>query len=59
MAITAMTYGKGIAAILLSAVLYAYNLILQRQQALIAGPIEIAFFQNATMVAVYLVFAPF
>jgi S-adenosylmethionine uptake transporter len=50
---------KGIAAILLSAVLYAYNLILQRQQAQIAEPIEIVFFQNATMVAVYLVFAPF
>jgi S-adenosylmethionine uptake transporter len=51
--------GKGIAAILLSAVLYAYNLILQRQQALLAGPGEIVFFQNATMFSVYLVFAPF
>lgn len=51
--------GKGIAAILCSAVLYAYNLILQRQQALIAEPIEIAFFQNATVVSVYLLLAPF
>jgi len=51
--------GKGIVAILLSAVLYAYNLILQRQQALLAKPVEIAFFQNATMVAVYLCFAPY
>ena len=50
--------GEGIAAILLSAVLYAYNLILQRQQALLAGPVEITFFQCATMAAVYLVFAP-
>lgn len=50
---------KGIAAILVSAILYAYNLILQRQQALIAEPVEIVFFQNATMVGVYLVFAPF
>ncbi len=50
--------GMGIAAILLSALLYAYNLILQRQQALVANPIEIAFFQNATVVAVYLVLAP-
>lgn len=50
---------KGVAAILLSAVLYAYNLILQRQQAQIAGPIEITFFQNAVMVAVYSLFAPF
>lgn len=49
---------KGIAAILLSALMYAYNLILQRKQALVAGPIEIAFFQNATVVTVYLLFAP-
>lgn len=51
--------GMGMAAILLSAVLYAYNLILQRQQALIAKPVEIAFFQNATVVSVYALFAPF
>jgi S-adenosylmethionine uptake transporter len=50
--------GKGIAAILMSAVLYAYNLILQRQQALLAEPVEIAFFQSTTMLAVYLCFAP-
>jgi S-adenosylmethionine uptake transporter len=35
----------GIAAILFSAVLYAWNLILQRQQAQIADPREIAMFQ--------------
>ena len=35
----------GIAAILASAVLYAWNLILQRRQALIAGPVEVATFQ--------------
>ena len=51
--------GMGIAAILLSAVLYAYNLILQRQQALLAEPIEITFFQNGTVLAIYLVFSPF
>ncbi|MBK6739320.1 MAG: DMT family transporter [Haliea sp.] len=50
--------GKGIIAILLSAVLYAYNLILQRQQALVAEPVEIAFFQNATMLTVYACLAP-
>ena len=50
--------GKGIVAILLSALMYAYNLILQRQQALVAEPIEIAFYQNGTVVAVYLCFAP-
>jgi S-adenosylmethionine uptake transporter len=36
----------GIAAVLASAVLYAWNLILQRQQAQAAGPREVAFFQN-------------
>lgn len=35
----------GIGAILISAVLYAWNLILQRRQALMAGPIEVATFQ--------------
>ncbi len=36
----------GAAAVLFSAVVFAYNLILARRQAQIAGPIEIAFFQN-------------
>lgn len=36
----------GIAAILCSALLYAFNLVLQRKQALLAGPVEIALFQN-------------
>jgi S-adenosylmethionine uptake transporter len=45
--------GRGIAAILLSAVLYAYNLILQRQQALVARPVEIAFFQNCTLTVLF------
>lgn len=48
----------GIAAILLSAVMYAYNLILQRRQALLAGPVEIAFFQNTVVFGVYLALAP-
>lgn len=48
----------GIVAILVSAVLYAYNLILQRQQALAAKPFEIAFFQNGTVVFMYLLLAP-
>jgi S-adenosylmethionine uptake transporter len=51
--------GKGIAAILVSAGLYAYNLILQRQQALLAGPIEIAFFQNCTVITLFACLAPF
>jgi S-adenosylmethionine uptake transporter len=36
----------GMAAILVSAILYAYNLILARRQALVAKPLEIVFFQN-------------
>ncbi|CAM3976693.1 EamA domain-containing protein [Novosphingobium lubricantis] len=36
---------RGMAAILVSSVLYAWNLVLQRQQALIAAPEEVAFFQ--------------
>lgn len=46
----------GAAAVLFSAVVFAYNLILARRQAQIAGPIEIAFFQNL-FVAVVLSFA--
>jgi len=37
---------KGLVAILVSAVLYAWNLVLQRQQAQIAAPEEVAFFQT-------------
>jgi S-adenosylmethionine uptake transporter len=51
--------GRGIVAILMSAVLYAYNLILQRQQALLAGPVEIAFFQNGTVIILFSCLAPF
>jgi S-adenosylmethionine uptake transporter len=35
-----------VGAVFLSAVFYAYNLILARRQAKMAGPMEIAFFQN-------------
>lgn len=37
---------KGLIATLVSAVLYAWNLVLQRQQALVAKPEEVAFFQT-------------
>lgn len=50
---------SGIIAILLSAVMYGYNLILQRQQALVAKPGEIAFFQNTTILFLYALLAPF
>ena len=36
----------GMACVIVSAVLYAYNLILARRQALVAKPIEIVFFQH-------------
>jgi S-adenosylmethionine uptake transporter len=39
----------GMAAIIASAVLYAYNLILARRQAQLARPLEIVFFQNAVV----------
>jgi S-adenosylmethionine uptake transporter len=41
----------GAAAVLFSAVVFAYNLILARQQAQVAGPVEIAFFQNLFVAA--------
>ena len=41
-----MDHVWGAAAVLFSAVVFAYNLILARQQAQVAGPIEIAFFQT-------------
>jgi S-adenosylmethionine uptake transporter len=49
----------GVAAIFLSAVFYSYNLILQRQQAQVASPIEIVFFQNLVVSVLLGMFAPF
>ncbi len=49
----------GIGAILASAVLYAGNLVIQRQQALLAGPIEISFSQNLIVGGCFLLLAPF
>jgi S-adenosylmethionine uptake transporter len=48
----------GAAAVLFSAVVFAYNLILARQQAQLAGPIEIAFFQNLFVAATLSLVAP-
>lgn len=48
----------GVAAVLFSAIVYAYNLVLARQQAQVAGPIEIAFFQNLLVSAVLMLAAP-
>ena len=49
----------GSLAILASAALYAYNIILMRQQALLAKPMEIAFFMSLIMTTCFLFAAPF
>ncbi len=48
----------GVMAVLGSAVLFAWNLILQRQQAQCASPIEVAFFQHLVMLGVFALAAP-
>lgn len=49
----------GSAAILVSAVCYAYNLILMRRQSLVADANEAAFYQSLTMAAFLALAAPF
>lgn len=49
----------GLAALMLSAVLYAWNLVLQRQQALLASPVEVSTFQNGVVSLVLVAGAPF
>ena len=49
----------GAASIIVSAMLYAYNIVLMRQQALVARPLEIAFYQYVVVVAVLALAAPF
>jgi S-adenosylmethionine uptake transporter len=48
----------GTAAVLISTVFYAYNLILARRQALLAKPTEIMFFQSLALSAIFLLPAP-
>jgi S-adenosylmethionine uptake transporter len=50
---------RGSLAILASASLYAYNIILMRRQALLAAPVEVAFFTSGIMAASFLLAAPF
>ena len=50
---------QGSISILLSAGLYAYNIILMRQQAQVAKPVEIAFFTSAIVSTSLLIAAPF
>ncbi|HEY0112583.1 MAG TPA: DMT family transporter [Allosphingosinicella sp.] len=49
----------GSIAILGSASLYAYNIILMRQQALVARPLEISFFTSLIMLSCFLLISPF
>jgi drug/metabolite transporter (DMT)-like permease len=49
----------GSLAILFSAGLYAWNIILMRQQAQLAGPVEIAFFTALVMVCCFALASPF
>ncbi len=49
----------GIGAILISAVFYAYNVILQRQQAQMASPVQVAFLQTFFALVATAIFAPF
>jgi len=48
----------GTASILVSSMLYAWNLVLQRQQSLLAGPVEVATFQTGMVTVVLVLFAP-
>ncbi|BBC74430.1 permease [Altererythrobacter sp. B11] len=48
----------GAASVLLSSILYAWNLVLQRQQALLAKPGEVATWQNGVMLVLLIGFAP-
>lgn len=50
--------GWGMASILVSAVLYAWNLILQRQQAQVSNPVEVALFQSLFVGLSLVVLAP-
>lgn len=49
----------GIAAVLVSAIFYAVNLVVARHQAQIAKPMEIAFFQNLFVLGLLALAAPF
>jgi S-adenosylmethionine uptake transporter len=48
----------GSAAIIAAAVFYAINLVLMRQQSLVAGPVEVGFFQNLTIAVLMLAALP-
>ncbi|MFM7784263.1 MAG: DMT family transporter [Gammaproteobacteria bacterium] len=49
----------GMAALVGSAFFYGFNLVLQRQQALLASPVEVAFFQSLLVFLMLALVAPF
>ncbi|MDQ2879507.1 MAG: DMT family transporter [Pseudomonadota bacterium] len=49
---------RGTVAVLLSAVCYAYNIVLMRQQALVAKPSEVAFFQSVIVSTILAIGSP-
>ena len=49
---------NGAIAIIIAGVFYAYNLVLLRKSALVAGPVEITFFTNLVFACLYLLGAP-
>ena len=51
--------GLGTIAILASAVCYAFNITLMRKQALVSGPIEVAFAQSLVVAICFAIGAPF
>jgi S-adenosylmethionine uptake transporter len=50
--------GWGIFAVLVSSLLYALNLVLQRRQAQVAGPAEVSTFHQAVVLLVLVMVAP-
>lgn len=56
-------YGEGALlgaiAVLISALCYAFNIILMRQQSLVAGPFEVAFYQNLIVAVLLAAGTPF
>jgi S-adenosylmethionine uptake transporter len=50
---------RGAMAVLCSALCYAFNIVLMRQQALVAGPVEVAFSQSLVVAVLLSIGAPF
>lgn len=48
----------GTASVLVSAIFYAYNLVLMRRQALVARPLEVSFFQSLSLAVLFGLAAP-